>query len=239
MPPNAPYILPKRRHPTWSPCRQPPWTWPASPASRSRRSGTLPRGRLWTSWRIATSLPYCAYARRKLEHTARYRRADGSHPVEPYTLRRDGVGSNLTHRLPGHHALDPAVQHRTAEPDGRCGQGQGRCRRARRGKRSDPRWPAALLARDRAVEDWLRGDVAAADDALKSDPTQTVSVDRVKAGLAAAHTLTSAKAGCPTPPSSPPRLTTGWRSSTATSRPRRRRIQQRDTRPPSSGATSA
>jgi plasmid stabilization system protein ParE len=37
--------------------------------------------------------------------------------------------------------------------------------------------------------------VAAADDALKSDPTQTVSVDRVKAGLAAAHTLTSAKGG--------------------------------------------
>jgi antitoxin ParD1/3/4 len=33
----------------------------------------------------------------------------------------------------------------------------------------------ALLARDRAVEDWLRGDVAAADDALTSDPTQTVS----------------------------------------------------------------
>jgi antitoxin ParD1/3/4 len=52
----------------------------------------------------------------------------------------------------------------------------------------------ALLARDRAVEDWLRGDVAAAYDALRSDPSQTVSVDGVKARLAAVHKLTSAKA---------------------------------------------
>jgi putative addiction module CopG family antidote len=52
----------------------------------------------------------------------------------------------------------------------------------------------ALLARDRAVEDWLRGDVAAAYDALKSDPSRAVSVDRVKARLAAAHKKTSAKA---------------------------------------------
>ena len=45
----------------------------------------------------------------------------------------------------------------------------------------------ALLARDRAVEDWLRKDVAAACDALKKDPSRSVSVDRVKARLAAAH----------------------------------------------------
>ena len=45
----------------------------------------------------------------------------------------------------------------------------------------------ALLARDRAVEAWLRKDVAAAYDALKKDPSKAVSVDRVRAKLAAAH----------------------------------------------------
>lgn len=45
----------------------------------------------------------------------------------------------------------------------------------------------ALLARDRAVEAWLRKDVAAAFDALKKDPSKAVSVDRVRARLAAAH----------------------------------------------------
>lgn len=51
-----------------------------------------------------------------------------------------------------------------------------------------------LLARDRAVEDWLRTDVAAAHDALKADPSRAVSVDRVRARLAAAHKRTTAKA---------------------------------------------
>ncbi len=45
----------------------------------------------------------------------------------------------------------------------------------------------ALLARDRAVEAWLRKDVAAVFDALKKDPSKAVSVDRVRARLAAAH----------------------------------------------------
>jgi len=51
-----------------------------------------------------------------------------------------------------------------------------------------------LLAPDQAVEDRLCGDVAAAGDALKSDPSQALSLDGVKARLAAAHKLTSAKA---------------------------------------------
>ena len=51
-----------------------------------------------------------------------------------------------------------------------------------------------LLARDRAVEDWLRNDVAAAYDALKADPSRAVDVDAVKARLAAAHEKASAKA---------------------------------------------
>ena len=51
-----------------------------------------------------------------------------------------------------------------------------------------------LLARDRAVEDWLRNDVAAAYDALKADPSRAVGADAVKARLADAHEKASAKA---------------------------------------------
>jgi len=51
----------------------------------------------------------------------------------------------------------------------------------------------ALLARDRAVEDWLRKDVATACDALKADPSRAVAVDAVKARLAAARKKVSAK----------------------------------------------
>jgi antitoxin ParD1/3/4 len=44
-----------------------------------------------------------------------------------------------------------------------------------------------LLARDRAVEDWLRKDVAAAYDAIKATPSRAVAVGAVKARLAAAQ----------------------------------------------------
>jgi antitoxin ParD1/3/4 len=50
-----------------------------------------------------------------------------------------------------------------------------------------------LLARDRAVEDWLRDKVAPAYDALKADPTRAVSVDNVRAALAAEHRKATAK----------------------------------------------
>ena len=50
-----------------------------------------------------------------------------------------------------------------------------------------------LLARDRAVEDWLRSDVAATYDALKADPSRAVGIDRVRARLAAEHKKASAK----------------------------------------------
>ena len=42
-----------------------------------------------------------------------------------------------------------------------------------------------LLARDRAVESWLREQVAPAYDALKSDSSRGVSPDQVRAILAA------------------------------------------------------
>ena len=51
-----------------------------------------------------------------------------------------------------------------------------------------------LLARDRAVEDWLRKDVAAAYDKLKADPSRAVAVDAVKARLATAHAKATQKA---------------------------------------------
>lgn len=44
-----------------------------------------------------------------------------------------------------------------------------------------------LLARDRAIEGWLRKDVAATYDAIKADPSRAVEVGAVKARLAAAH----------------------------------------------------
>ena len=50
-----------------------------------------------------------------------------------------------------------------------------------------------LLARDRAVEDWLRETVAPAYDALKADPSRAVSVDQVRAALSAQHRKATAK----------------------------------------------
>lgn len=45
----------------------------------------------------------------------------------------------------------------------------------------------ALLARDRAVENWLHQHVGPAYDALKADPSRAVAVDRVRDRLAAEH----------------------------------------------------
>lgn len=43
----------------------------------------------------------------------------------------------------------------------------------------------ALMARDRAIEHWLHAQVGPAYDALKADPTRAISVDQVRARLAA------------------------------------------------------
>ena len=45
----------------------------------------------------------------------------------------------------------------------------------------------ALMARDRALENWLAGQVAPAYDALKDDPSRALSIDQVRARLAAEH----------------------------------------------------
>jgi antitoxin ParD1/3/4 len=51
----------------------------------------------------------------------------------------------------------------------------------------------ALMARDRAIESWLKDQVAPAYDAIKADPTRAVSVDQVRSRIAAAHKATSSK----------------------------------------------
>jgi antitoxin ParD1/3/4 len=48
----------------------------------------------------------------------------------------------------------------------------------------------ALMARDRAVESWLQSQVGPAYDALKADPSRAVTVDKVRARLAAEHAKT-------------------------------------------------
>ena len=50
-----------------------------------------------------------------------------------------------------------------------------------------------LLARDRAVEDWLRETVAPAYDALKADPSRAVSAEHVHSALSNEHRKTLAR----------------------------------------------
>jgi antitoxin ParD1/3/4 len=50
-----------------------------------------------------------------------------------------------------------------------------------------------FAARDRAAENWLQDHVGPAYDALKVDPSRVVSVDQVRARLAAEHKSTTAK----------------------------------------------
>ena len=52
----------------------------------------------------------------------------------------------------------------------------------------------ALMARDRAVETWLKERVAPAYDALATDPSRAVSADHVRARLAAEHKRSTSRA---------------------------------------------
>ena len=49
----------------------------------------------------------------------------------------------------------------------------------------------ALMARDRAVKNWLHNQVGPAFDAIKSDSSSTVTVDQVQARLTAEHKAAS------------------------------------------------
>ena len=48
----------------------------------------------------------------------------------------------------------------------------------------------SLLARDKAIENWLQNQVGAAYDALKADPSRAVSVNSLRTRLAGEHTKT-------------------------------------------------
>ena len=48
----------------------------------------------------------------------------------------------------------------------------------------------ALMARDRAVENWLHNQVGPAHDALRVEPSRAASPDQVRARLAAEHAKT-------------------------------------------------
>ena len=50
-----------------------------------------------------------------------------------------------------------------------------------------------LMARDRAVENWLHEQVGPAYDALKADPSRAITIDQVRARLAAEHKTAKAK----------------------------------------------
>lgn len=45
----------------------------------------------------------------------------------------------------------------------------------------------ALMARDAALEKWLRDEVVPAYEAMKADPSRGLTVEQVRASLAAAH----------------------------------------------------
>jgi putative addiction module CopG family antidote len=51
----------------------------------------------------------------------------------------------------------------------------------------------ALMARDRAANQWLHQEVEPAFDALRADPSRGVSVDEVRARLATEHQKVKAK----------------------------------------------
>ena len=51
----------------------------------------------------------------------------------------------------------------------------------------------ALMARDRAVENWFQEHVGPAYDALKADPSRAVTVDQVRARLVAEHKTATTK----------------------------------------------
>jgi len=51
----------------------------------------------------------------------------------------------------------------------------------------------ALLARDRAVDSWLRDQVGPAYDALRADPSRAVSAQGVRERLAAEHRIATPK----------------------------------------------
>jgi antitoxin ParD1/3/4 len=51
----------------------------------------------------------------------------------------------------------------------------------------------ALIARDRAVNNWLQEQVGPAFDAIKADPTRAVTIKQVRARIASEHKAATTK----------------------------------------------
>jgi antitoxin ParD1/3/4 len=51
-----------------------------------------------------------------------------------------------------------------------------------------------LMARDRAMENWLSQKVGTAYDAIKADPGRAITIDKIRAMLAVEHKKATAKA---------------------------------------------
>lgn len=51
----------------------------------------------------------------------------------------------------------------------------------------------ALIARDKAIDNWLLQEIAPAYDALKADPSRAITIDAVKESLANEHKKASVK----------------------------------------------
>jgi antitoxin ParD1/3/4 len=51
----------------------------------------------------------------------------------------------------------------------------------------------ALMARERAMEQWLNNQVGPTYDAMKADPSRAISPDNVRARIAAEHKVMSGK----------------------------------------------
>ena len=56
----------------------------------------------------------------------------------------------------------------------------------------------AVIARDRAMENWLKNQVGPAYDALQAEPTRAVTSDQIRNGLAVEHRKATAEASCST-----------------------------------------
>ncbi len=52
----------------------------------------------------------------------------------------------------------------------------------------------ALIARDRAVNNWLQEQVGPAFDAIKADPTRAVTIKQVRARITSEHKAATTKA---------------------------------------------
>lgn len=81
-------------------------------------------------------------------------------------------------------AINPTIEHYAPQRNGRPGQGQSRCGEYATESEVIRDGLRTLMARDQAMETWLREQVVPAAQALKADPGRAVSVDLAREQLA-------------------------------------------------------